>query len=230
MRTVYVDESNVFHPLTKIAVTLLLGFTPFYSMNSLLSWLIVALLALAFCLEKEFYKALKALIVFALLSFLQSNYLGTDFGPLTFLISFAVILKVLYLPLLAAEWLISTTDVGSLLAAFAQIKVPQAVSIPLAVMFRFFPAFKEEVQEIRQAMKVRGISLKQPLQYLESLAVPLLISASRLADDLAEAAETKGIMNPVKKTHYRETSFKFRDILYIVIILAVMLGGMLCLN
>lgn len=43
-----------------------------------------------------------------------------------------------------------------------KIKVPQNISIPIAVMFRFFPSFKEEWKNIKMAMKIRGITFKTP--------------------------------------------------------------------
>lgn len=225
MRSQYVITASYFHPLTKILSTLFLGFTPLYKLEAGYTWGMVGLLALAFYLEGEKRESLRAGVTFWVISF--GGNLLLERGPsfLLPLTSFLLIVQVLYLPLLSAKWMVETTDVGSLLAALDQIRVPKEMSLPLAVVFRFFPTFKEEEKNIRRAMKVRGLTMKHPLQYMEALTVPLLVEASHLADDLAKSAETKGIANPSPKTHYVEVHWKKRDSAYLIGMVAMMLGG-----
>ena len=70
--------------------------------------------------------------------------------------------------------------------------VPQSLIIPLAVTIRYFPAIREEAGYIRDAMKLCKVS---GLQKLESFCVPLMVSATTTADELAAAAVTRGIEN-----------------------------------
>ena len=55
-----------------------------------------------------------------------------------------VVCRMIYLPYSAGKFFIRTSDVGSIISSMDKIKVPQNISIPIAVMFRFFPSFKEE--------------------------------------------------------------------------------------
>ena len=41
-----------------------------------------------------------------------------------------------------------------------KMNLPRTVSIPIAVMFRFFPSFREESHNIKLAMKIRVLHLK----------------------------------------------------------------------
>ena len=79
-------------------------------------------------------------------------------------------------------------------------------------------------------MKIRGIEIKNPLKYLEYIAVPLLIISSNIADDIAKAAETKCIANPIKKTRYITVRVHIIDFIYAFIMTVIVVGGRLCLH
>lgn len=242
MQICHVTNHSPFHPLTKMAAAILLGFTPLVSMHAHLSWLFVVVFAGIFMLERRYKDALSALIWYALLSgfiayadtcMAAASTGGFMEAPIRVMYSFIYMLKVFYVPMLAAKWLISTTDVGNMLAALDSIRVPSAISIPLCVMVRFFPAYKEDKRAIKQALTMRDITLRRPLMYAERFCVPMLILSCQLADELAKAAETKGIANPTPKTHYRQCHFHACDgvclaLMLASIILACGCGGLWC--
>jgi len=135
-----------------------------------------------------------------------------------------------YLPFAAGEFMIKTSDVGSIISSMDALKIPKEVSVPIAVMFRFFPSFAEEKNNIMMAMRIRGIETKNPVKYLEYIAVPLLIISSNIADDIAKAAETKCIANPVKKTRYIKVKIHLIDFIYAFTITIIVVGGLICLR
>lgn len=108
-----------------------------------------------------------------------------------------------------------------------KIKLPHTVSIPIAVMFRFFPSFREESRNIKLAMRIRGITFKNPVSYIEYVIVPLLVISSNISDDIAKAAETKCIENPIKKTRYISIKIKIVDFIYVFLMLIMIIGGIL---
>ena len=57
--------------------------------------------------------------------------------------------------------------------------------------------------------------------------VPLLVISSNISDDIAKAAETKCIENPVKKTRYISVKMKIVDLAYVFLILIMIVGGIL---
>ena len=123
---------------------------------------------------------------------------------------------------------ISTTRVNEFLFAMNKIHVPQKVVIPLAVMIRYLPTIREDWHFIKDAMRLRDISpspkglLLHPALTVECLYSPLLITASKAADELAIASVTRGIENPSPRTCLIRTRFGIQDILAILIFLAVM--------
>ena len=115
-----------------------------------------------------------------------------------------------------------TSDVGAILSSMDFLHIPQCVSIPIAVMFRFFPAFTEEKKAIERSMKIRGIQTRNPIQNLLYVSIPLLIISSNIAEDIAKAAECKCIENPIKKTRYNTVRLQIVDAVFLFCILLIL--------
>ncbi len=174
---------------------------------------------------------LKALIVYTLLNFVPNfDALSNLPDVLKMFLCVAVVIKLFMLPYLAGKFLVKGSSVSAILSSLYLLKVPQCVSIPLAVMFRFFPAFKEESAAITTAMRIRNISKRHPARYLEYVFVPLMIVSCNLADDITKAAECKAISNPGTKTRYTTIRFRVVDFLYMGIVAALIAGGIACLH
>jgi len=174
---------------------------------------------------------LKALIVYTLLNFVPNfDALSNLPDVAKMFLCYALMIKLFMLPYLAGKFLVKGSSVSAILSSLCLLKVPQCVSIPLAVMFRFFPAFKEESAAITTAMRIRNISKRHPARYLEYVFVPLMIVSCNLADDITKAAECKAISNPGTKTRYTTIRFRVVDFLYMGIVAALFAGGIACLH
>lgn len=219
------EKRNPFNPnpMTKLLVLLFLGFTimhylPFYG-----EWAVVLLFSIFFFLNGFRRTALFAPLVFAALCFIP-RYSAQYFMPvpLRILFSFLYIFRLLFLPYLAGSFFLRTSDVGAILSSMDFLHIPQCISIPIAVMFRFFPAFTEEKKAIEQAMKIRGIQTWNPMQNLLYVSIPLLIISANIAEDIAKAAECKCIENPVKKTRYNTVRLQIVDAVFLFSILLIL--------
>ena len=221
----WAEKRNPFNPnpITKLLVLLFLGFTimhylPFYS-----KWAVVLLFSIFFFLNGFRRTALFSPLVFATLCFIP-GYSAQYFMPplLRLLFSFLYIFRLLFLPYLAGSFFMRTSDVGAILSSMDFLHIPQCISIPIAVMFRFFPAFAEEKKAIERAMKIRGIQTWNPIQNLLYVSIPLLIISSNIAEDIAKAAECKCIENPVKKTRYNTVRPHIVDAVFLFSILLIL--------
>ncbi|MFR3091288.1 MAG: energy-coupling factor transporter transmembrane component T [Eggerthella lenta] len=113
-----------------------------------------------------------------------------------FTISFTFSRKI-FLCLMVGSLLVAECSVHRLTAALERLRVPQVVLIPLTVTMRYFPALKDEMAHIRDAMRLRDIPASERL---ECFVVPLIMSATTTADELSRAATCRGIENPVRST------------------------------
>ncbi len=72
------------------------------------------------------------------------------------------------------------------------MRMPRFIYLPLSVTIRFLPGLVHDVRQLRDCLKVRGyhgIGLLRPRLWL----IPLLFRTLHLTDELAIAAELKGI-------------------------------------
>ena len=219
------------NPITKFFVTVLLGFTILHSINQYSEWALIIVISIMYFINGFRKEGIQNIIVVGILFFVPDFTILAKF-PLVIkmLLSLLFVVRMFYIPYASGKFLIKTSDVGSIMSSMDFLRIPKAVSIPVAVMFRFFPSFAEERNNIKMAMKIRGIEIKNPIKYLEYIAVPLLIISSNIADDIAKAAETKCIANPIKKTRYITVRVHIIDFIYTFIMTVIVVGGWLCLH
>lgn len=219
------------NPITKLFVVGLLGFTVVHRINPYFEWGIIIFLSFMFYINGFKRDSFNNIFGFFLL-FLAPNFTVLEKLPLIlkFILSFFFVIRMFYLPFSAGKFFIKSSDVGSIISSMDKLGLPNSFSIPIAVMFRYFPSFKEERKNIKMAMRIRGIRTLNPILYLEYVLVPLLIISSNISEDISKAAESKCIENPIKKTRYVEVSIKAIDFLYGAVACFFVIGGWLCLK
>lgn len=115
-------------------------------------------------------------------------------------------------------------QVGELMSALDQLRVPRQVVIPAAVVLRFIPTVKEEFASVAGAMSARGITLRRvgPLAWVEYRLIPLMISTVKSGEELAQAALVRGLGRPGATEHICVVRFRLIDF----VILALTAFGM----
>ncbi len=128
------------------------------------------------------------------------------------------------------SYLVNTTTVSEFMAAMERMHLPQKLSIPLSVMFRFFPTVTEEYGVIGEAMRMRGIRFGggKPGKMLEYRMVPLMVSCVKIGEELSAAALTRGLGAPIRRTNICKIGFCTYD--FIAIAICVVSIGALFLN
>lgn len=110
--------------------------------------------------------------------------------------------------LIVGMLMVKKTPLRDLIVGLRKWHFPQKLIVAVSVTLRYFPAIREEAGYIRDAMKLRKI---HGLQKVECLVIPLMISATGTAEELAAAAVTRGIENPAPKTSVVELRLTAAD-------------------
>ena len=115
--------------------------------------------------------------------------------------------------LVMGSYMLSSTTVSEFLASMHRMHMPQQITIPLSVMFRFFPTVTEEFSSINAAMKMREIRLggKNASGIVEYRLVPLMVCCVNIGSELSAAALTRGLGAKVKRTNICKIGFHFPD-------------------
>ena len=99
-----------------------------------------------------------------------------------------------------------------------KLHMPQAITIPMSVMFRLFPTIGSEWRSIRRAMTIRGIHLggARAGQVLEYQLVPMMTSTVRIGEELSASALTRGLGAPVRRTNICRIGFRVQDAILLI--------------
>lgn len=110
-------------------------------------------------------------------------------------------------------YVVRSTSVSEFITAMEKMHFPDVLTIPMSVMFRYFPTLKEEYLAIHDAMKMReiGQSIKNPFTYVEYILVPVMMSTVQIANDLSAASLTKGLGVKNGRTHICRIEMKTPD-------------------
>ena len=167
-----------------------------------------------------FGKALRCSSAYGILYVLMLLMKNTDMsGNLPLL---TVYIRRLMLPVMAAAPIVKAPT-GSLIAALNKMKIPRAATLSLTVLFRFVPTLAEEYRHIRESQKIRDIGasaagiLCHPLMTSECILVPMLIRASKVADELSASVQVRGMKLGGAYSSYRKAEASGRDIVLMIL-------------
>ena len=113
------------------------------------------------------------------------------------------------------------STVSEFVAAMERLHLPQQITIPMSVMFRFFPTVAEEWSAIGDAMRMRGVRFGggKVGAILEYRIVPMMICSVKIGEELSQAALTRGLGGPVKRTNICKLGFHVQDVIFLLICL-----------
>lgn len=112
---------------------------------------------------------------------------------------------------------------GEVVAVFKKIHAPSEIALPITFMLRFFPTVRSEFAGVFSSLRLRGLlSLKHPLDAMEYIMTPVILRSSKIAEELAASAESRGISNPGEHTCRRKTEFCKRDLIMCVLAAVIM--------
>ena len=116
-------------------------------------------------------------------------------------------------------FVVTTTTVSEFVAAMERIHLPKQITIPMSVMFRFFPTVAEEWSAIGDAMRMRGVRFGggKAGTILEYRMVPMMICSVKIGEELSAAALTRGLGGPVKRTNICKLGFHVQDVILLLI-------------
>lgn len=124
-----------------------------------------------------------------------------------------------------------SSRVQSILTALKSLHLPYCISIPTAVMIRFIPSFLTDMKQIAETMRTRGhrltplLLITRPRMTLRLILTPMLFRALRTSDELAIAAELKGLGMRRRITPYKTTHFSRRDGIAAVLAALLLVAG-----
>ena len=195
-------------PRTKILLLLLCVLSATMAPSLLYEMLVVALVACFGTACGKIRYSIIGIIVYGVFYLLTQAVLQMPSGNVqVMLIAFLGLVHKVYPCGILSGIIISTSKVGEFLSAMNRSHF------------------------IKDAMRMRDVSpnlknfLLHPAMTIECIYVPLMMAASKTADELTVASVTRGIENPTQRTSYVRIGFGIADLIVVLAFFAMFLVG-----
>ena len=207
-------KSLTIDPRTKFYMMFLVSFVTMTTVTTTLGWIIklaitiVPIILLFF--EGRYSVAVKFIAFYLIALGAMKFFVLKSTGIVGALaLGYCSIVMQFFPSVIMAWYTVRSTKINEFMAAMGKMRLPKGLSISLAVMIRFFPTIKEEYLSIKDAMKMRGISLGKGKvgKMIEYRMIPLLFSCVNIGEELSAAAVTRGLGSPVKRSNICEIGF-----------------------
>lgn len=219
------EEGLALDPRTKLALLLTIAiFLLGGSYMTMLHYLLAAIPGILFADAKMWKKVIIYVLVFGGSVGLQWLVLQYLSGLLRYVIMIIAGLVIHFAPGIAMGYfVVITTTVSEFIAAMEKIRIPKQVTIPMSVMFRFFPTVMEEWSAINDAMRMRGIRMRggKAGAMLEYRLIPMMMCSVKIGEDLSASALTRGLGSPVKRTNTYKIEFCIQDVVLLLFCLSI---------
>lgn len=248
----YVPGNSLVHrldPRTKITVIFLFVFVVFFA-NSLGSYSVLT--AFAFISVgvtripiKFILKGLTPVWFLIAFTFLLHIFITKDGSVLVEIFSFeiytggviqgfAISMRFFLLILMTSLLTLTTTPieitdaVEDMLHPLKKLKFPvHELALMMSISLRFIPTLMQETDKISKAQASRGVDfrtgpVKERIQAVVPLLVPLFVSAFKRAEELAMAMEARGYQGDVGRTKLRELKIGKNDIWIYILFMIVL--------
>lgn len=218
-------------PRTHLLLILICGITVFICRTNPQFYLLFALSAIYLVLCGRWQRALKCTLVFALLQaillFASAERIGS-FGVVIFTICRMMPPALMGMALL-------TRPHSVILCAGERMRIPKPVMLMICILLRFFPVILGEMRIIAGGIRARSILphwydiIRHPAISYECFVLPLLIRALKISNELACAAEVRGVESTACRTTVHPIGFHSGDVLaaglYVLCNTAILIWG-----
>ena len=210
--------SALLDPRCKILLLVCIGFVSYFLAGEVVSLALMLMYGLFIAVGNGGKWALKMIAVYIIIAYLNALLRYVQVPVLSVIMSvFGVTLLKLIPIVMMGLWILRTTYMDDLMVALQ--RMPQAVTIPLVVMFRYIPTLRIEYRQIRSTMDIRGISdtlwkrVSHPLATIEYILIPLLMRCLKVTDELAASGTTRGLELECRRYALRPIRFSWPEIL-----------------
>ena len=216
----YIEEkTDSIDPRAGIAMLILINVIVVFQDNLWIETILLGIIFLMYVYSKRIYSGIKYWVVYGVVMLLETYILPntSELIATSFMIFVNYTRKMLPC-LMMGMLMIRTISLKRFVVGMRKMHLPNQLIVAISVTLRYFPAIKEEIQAIKDAMKLRNM---HGFEKVEAIIVPLMISATNTAEELSQAAVTRGIENPIAKTSMIELRMKWIDWAFLGAILGV---------
>lgn len=201
---------------------------------------IFAVVCILVCLFGQGITAVKNIVFYMIIIALMGLSPFTPIVLRSIVLMMALCIRMFMPVVLYARAFSKTTPISDVITGMYLLKLPRSLVITFSVAMRFFPTVKEELRNISDAMRLRGMEfsfgnfVRHPIYLFEGFFTPMMMRATTISEELSASAITRGLDSPQPRTAFNKLRITFMDIaitalfsvtLYAVIAVKQYMGG-----
>lgn len=218
-------------PRCKAILLILIGFVSYFMNGEVVSLVLVLGFALFIAMGNGAKWAAKMVLFYVIAAYLNALLRYISIPVLSIIMSvFGVTILKLVPIVMMGLWILRTTHMDDLMVSLQRLRLPQSVTIPLVVMFRYIPTLRIEYRMIRNTMDIRSISdtvwkqILHPISTIEYILIPLLMRCLKVTDELAASGTTRGLEMEVQRFALNSICFTWKEYAVTALGVAFLIG------
>lgn len=224
------------NPIIKIIIIILVALTtsfdskPYFSILLFIYLLIFVKLFSKIKLKEFFYKIRFVFIIsliyvafIALGSFLDKRLINYEY---ILAIGFRFIIIAAY----SYVFIITVNPKLMVISMIKYLKIPEKFGFSFLASYRFFPTFKQELEQIKFSHSVRGIgsnSIFASIKNFKRYTIPMLVTAVRKGTRISISMESRGFGKYKNRTYYEEPIITRVDVIVIITYFSLFIIGLI---
>ena len=205
-------------PRCKGLLLILIGCVSYFLNGEIMSLVLVIGFALFIAIGNGAKWAVQMVLFYIAVAYLNAllRYISVPVLSVIMSVFGVTVLKLIPISMVAL-WILRTTHMDDPMVALQRLRLPQAITIPLVVMFRYIPTLRIEYRMIRNTMDIRGISdtlwkrISRPIATIEYILIPLLMRCLKVTDELAASGTTRGLELEQKRYALNPIRFSWKE-------------------
>ncbi len=220
-------------PRCKLLLLVCIGFVSYFLAGEVVSLALMLVYGGFIALGSGGKWAAKMIVTYLVVAYLNALLRYVQVPVFSVIMSVFGVTVLKLIPIMMGLWILRTTYMDDLMVALQRMRLPQAVTIPLVVMFRYIPTLRMEYRQIRSTMDIRGISdtlwkrVCHPLATIEYILIPLLMRCLKVTDELAASGTTRGLELERKRYALRPIRFSWPEIVVSLLSILFLVGLLL---
>ncbi len=119
-----------------------------------------------------------------------------------------------------------STSTNSFVKTLRQINLPKSLTLGMLIILNFAPLLRKEMQQVRDAMKTRGIFGMFNLKiFYRAFLIPFMVRLVDISNTLSLSVETRGFtLEQSETTIFEPILIQKRDKLFLVLFILICIG------
>lgn len=211
------DDNCLVNPI--ILFVLILAFSIILFITDDIGYYIMMVISMFLTLTFSLKQFIKQLATVLILIIVGKTLTITDLGIGGNAILGLVEIVLKLFPIFVIGGILVNTSPLKMMSSLKFLHIPNVFALSIVIGMKFISEMGLRIKEIKNGMKVRGLRLSplHPVRSFELYFIPLIYKCLQVSETLTSSIISKGAEYRGERTNYHKITFKFFDIVFLLL-------------